>query len=105
MERSWYLRVAMIVGLVLLGLYVSMPSFIYLSSEPKVRRDKVALKKAIPNGANLAQRRKIDEGQTVTESEKSMTNRSNIAERRQINAARWRLHFSSCIFCDFLLFI
>lgn len=49
MERSWYLRVAMIVGLVLLGLYISMPSFIYLSSEPKVRRDKVALKKAIPD--------------------------------------------------------
>ncbi len=33
----------------MLGLYISMPSFIYLSSEPKVRRDKVALKKAIPD--------------------------------------------------------
>ncbi|MFO0728400.1 MAG: protein translocase subunit SecD [Myxococcota bacterium] len=49
MEQSWYLRTALIVGLVGLGIYISMPSFIYLTSEPKVRRDKQALKKAIPD--------------------------------------------------------
>lgn len=50
MERSWYWRLALIVGLIVGGLYLSLPSFIYLSSPAEVRRSKTALADRIPEG-------------------------------------------------------
>ncbi len=50
MERSWYWRLALIIGLIVGGLYLSLPSFIYLASPSDVRRDKEKLKERIPEG-------------------------------------------------------
>src|SRR5947209_2098942 len=48
MERTWYWRLALIVGLSLLATYAALPSFLYLSAPPEVRRSKAELKKRIP---------------------------------------------------------
>jgi preprotein translocase subunit SecD len=48
MERSWYWRFAVVVGLVGLAIYYSLPSAIYFLSEPEVRRSKAKLAEAIP---------------------------------------------------------
>lgn len=51
MERSWYWRLAVIIGLIVGGLYLSLPSFIYLAAPSDVRRDKTALAERIPEWA------------------------------------------------------
>ncbi len=48
MERSWYWRLLLIVGLLGLGIFYVAPSALYFGAEPDVRRSKEALKKLIP---------------------------------------------------------
>lgn len=50
MERSWYWRLALVIGLIVGGLYVAAPSFIYLTSSPDVRRSKKLLAEKMPEG-------------------------------------------------------
>lgn len=49
MERSWYWRLLLVLGLMALAVYYSIPSGIYFFSDPDVRRDKVKLAEAIPD--------------------------------------------------------
>lgn len=49
MERSWYWRLVLILGAVGLALYSALPSFLYLSSPPDVRRSRALLKERIPD--------------------------------------------------------
>ncbi len=49
MDRSWYTRFALVVGLVLLGIYYAAPSVIYFMSSPDVRRSRDALQERIPD--------------------------------------------------------
>lgn len=50
MERSWYWRLALVIGLIVGGLYVAAPSFIYLTASPDVRRSKKLLAEKMPEG-------------------------------------------------------
>jgi preprotein translocase subunit SecD len=47
MERSWYWRLIMVVGLMGLAAYATAPSFIYFQAEPECRRSKECLEKSI----------------------------------------------------------
>jgi len=49
MERSWYWRLALVIAIAVLGIYTAMPSFIYLSSTPEVRRSKTAIEDVTPD--------------------------------------------------------
>src|SRR5689334_7774575 len=48
MERSWYWRLVLVVGLAALAALYFAPSALYLSASPEVRQSKEALKKLIP---------------------------------------------------------
>ena len=48
MERSWYWRLLLVVGLVALSAFYAAPSTIYFLSDPEVRRSEEKLKEAIP---------------------------------------------------------
>lgn len=49
MERSWYSRLLMVVGALVVAAYYVAPSAIYFFAEPEVRRDKAALKARTPD--------------------------------------------------------
>jgi preprotein translocase subunit SecD len=49
MERSWFWRLLLVLGLLALAVYYSIPSGIYFFSDPDVRRDKEKLAEAIPD--------------------------------------------------------
>jgi preprotein translocase subunit SecD len=51
MERSWQIRAGMMAALTVVAAYLSLPSFIYVTSDPKTRRDKGALAAAMPEFA------------------------------------------------------
>lgn len=48
MERSWYWRLTLVLGLVALAAYYVAPSALYFFSPPEVRRSKTAIKELIP---------------------------------------------------------
>ncbi len=48
MERSWYTRLFLVLGLMVLALYYAAPSIIYFNAEPDVRRTKKQIDKLIP---------------------------------------------------------
>ena len=60
MERSWYWRLALVIGLIVGGLYVAAPSFIYLTSSPDVRRSKKLLAEKMPEGLPQLTDTKLD---------------------------------------------
>src|SRR5215471_11523304 len=49
MERSWYWRFVLVLGLFLLAAYYVTPSMLYFNAAPEVRRSKDELKKLIPS--------------------------------------------------------
>ena len=49
MERSWYWRLSMVVGLILLAVYYAAPSVLYFFADPDVRRSETALEQLIPD--------------------------------------------------------
>ena len=48
MERTWYWRLILVVGLIGLALYLAWPSFLYFGADPEIRRSKSELAKLIP---------------------------------------------------------
>ncbi len=48
MERTWYWRLILVVGLLGLALYSAWPSFLYFGADPDVRRSKAELQQLIP---------------------------------------------------------
>src|SRR5216683_1834413 len=55
MERNWYWRFVLVVGLLVLAAYYVAPSMLYFNAPPEVRRSKDELKKLVPSW--LPQRR------------------------------------------------
>ncbi len=49
MERSWYWRLVLVVGLMALAVYYAIPSGIYFFSDPEVRRSRTQLAELIPD--------------------------------------------------------
>ena len=49
MERSWYWRTSLVVGLIILAIYYAAPSVLYFFADPDTRRDDQKLEQAIPN--------------------------------------------------------
>ena len=49
MERSWYWRFSMVVGLIVLATYYAAPSVLYFFADADTRRSPQALKELIPN--------------------------------------------------------
>lgn len=49
MERGWYWRLLLVIGLVGLAVYYAMPSVIYFGLEPDQRRSRKAIEEAIPD--------------------------------------------------------
>ena len=49
MERSWYWRLSMVVGLFILAVYYAAPSVLYFFSDPDVRRSDTELEALIPD--------------------------------------------------------
>lgn len=49
MDKSWYWRLSLVLGLLLLALYAAAPSFLYFTAEPEVRRSRDRLKELIPS--------------------------------------------------------
>lgn len=49
MDKSWYWRLSLVLGLLLLALYAAAPSFLYFTAAPEVRRSRDKLKELIPS--------------------------------------------------------
>ncbi len=49
MERTWYWRMSLVVGLIILAVYYATPSVLYFLADPDTRRNEEALKTLIPD--------------------------------------------------------
>lgn len=51
MERSWYWRLVLVLGLMAVAVYYAIPSFIYFTADPEVRRHRKQLEQLMPEWA------------------------------------------------------
>ncbi len=49
MDKSWYWRLSLVLGLLVLAIYAAAPSFLYFTAAPEIRRSRDKLKELIPS--------------------------------------------------------